>query len=130
MSLARQKPRLGYRRHHAGLDRRGAAVSSQRVYQLYRKECLAVRRLLRKRYLRMSAEPSLLARRSQEWALGFVHDSLTTGRGIRILTIVDCFTREPPARRLGNPAGFSTFPPPDDGGYLSTQNSSSPIPAG
>lgn len=97
ITLARQKPRWGYRRLHALLDRRGVVVSPQRVYRIYRKEGLAVRRLRRKRYLRMEVETPLLARSNQEWALDFVHDALTTGRGIRILTIVDCFTRESPA---------------------------------
>lgn len=97
VNLARQKPRWGYRRLHILLEKRGVVATSQRVYRVYRKEGLAVRRLRRKRYLRMNVETPLLARPNQEWALDFVHDSLTTGRGIRILTIVDCFTRESPA---------------------------------
>jgi hypothetical protein len=38
VSLARQKPRYGYRRLHALLARRGYAVSAQCVYRLYRSE--------------------------------------------------------------------------------------------
>jgi putative transposase len=38
VSLARQKPRYGYRRLHALLDRRGFAASAQRVYRLHRAE--------------------------------------------------------------------------------------------
>ena len=38
VSLARQKPRYGYRRLHALLTRRGFPVSAQRVYRLYRTE--------------------------------------------------------------------------------------------
>jgi putative transposase len=33
-------------------------------------------------------------RSNQEWALDFVCDALATGRGIRVLTVVDAFTRE------------------------------------
>ncbi len=35
-----------------------------------------------------------LSRANQEWALDFVSDALATGRGIRVLTMVDAFTRE------------------------------------
>jgi putative transposase len=38
VSVARQKPRYGYRRLHALLSRRGFAVSAQRVYRLYKAE--------------------------------------------------------------------------------------------
>jgi putative transposase len=52
-----------------------------------------VRRLKRKRLARV-AVASHLVRSNQEWALDFVSDSLATGRGIRVLTVVDAFTRE------------------------------------
>jgi putative transposase len=70
VSLARQKPRYGYRRLHALLDRRGFAASPQRVYRLYRAEDLMVRRLRRKRLSR-PAVASHLVRSNQEWALDF-----------------------------------------------------------
>lgn len=91
--LARQKPRYGYRRLHAVLSRRGIAASPQRVYRLYRAEGLMVRRLKRKRLARI-ATPSHVVRCNQEWALDFVADAIATGRGIRVLTVVDAFTRE------------------------------------
>jgi len=47
VALARQKPRYGYRRLHAVLERRGVAASPQRVYRLCRREGLMVRRLRR-----------------------------------------------------------------------------------
>jgi len=91
--LARQKPRYGYRRLHALVTKRGFQASAQRVYRLYRAEGLMVRRLKRKRLARV-AVASHLVRSNQEWALDFVSDSLATGRGIRLLTVVDAFTRE------------------------------------
>jgi len=93
ISLARQKPRYGYRRLHALLIRRGFPVSAQRLYRLYRAEGLMVRRLKRKRLYRVAVAPHLM-RSNQEWALDFVSDSLATGRGIRVLAVVDSFTRE------------------------------------
>ena len=93
VNLARQKPRYGYRRLHALVTKRGFKASAQRVYRLYRAEGLMVRRLKRKRLARV-AVASHLVRSNQEWALDFVSDSLATGRGIRVLTVVDAFTRE------------------------------------
>jgi putative transposase len=93
VSLARQKPRYGYRRLHALLIRRGFPVSAQRLYRLYRTEGLMVRRLKRKRLYRVPVA-SHVVRSNQEWALDFVSDALATGRGIRVLAVVDSFTRE------------------------------------
>ncbi len=93
VSLARQKPRYGYRRLHALLTRREHPASVMRIYRLYREEGLAVRRLKRKRLSRV-AVASHLVRSNQEWALDFACDTLATGRGIRVLAVVDAFTRE------------------------------------
>jgi putative transposase len=93
VTLARQKPRYGYRRLHAMLERRGIEASPQRVYRLYRAEGLMVRRLRRRRLSRVPVA-SHLVRSDQEWALDFACDALGTGRGIRVLAIVDAYTRE------------------------------------
>jgi putative transposase len=97
IALARQKPRYGYRRLCALLERGGSKASPQRVYRIYSAERLAVRRLKRKRLLRPAPENALLSRANQEWAIDFVADGLATGRGLRMLTVVDSFTRECPA---------------------------------
>jgi len=94
VKLARQKPRYGYRRLHVLLNKRGHPASAQRIYRLYREERLMVRRLRRKRLVRPANEGRLLMRSNQEWAVDFACDGLATGRGIRILAIVDAFTRE------------------------------------
>jgi hypothetical protein len=44
-----------------------------------------------------SARSDILTKRHQEWAMDFVADGIASGRGIRILTMVDWFTRECPA---------------------------------
>ena len=95
--LARQKPRYGYRRLWALLTRQGWPVNVKRVYRLYREEGLAVRRLRRKRVVRTAPPNAQLVAANQEWALDFVTDALATGRGLRMLTVVDSFTRECPA---------------------------------
>jgi hypothetical protein len=100
VTLARQKPRYGYRRLWAVLSRRGHKVNVKCIYRLYRQANLAVRRLRRKRLGRTAPVNTMLAP-NQEWALDFVADGVGSGRGIRILTMVDGFTRECPAREVG-----------------------------
>ena len=94
VKLARQKPRYGYRRLHALLERRGHEVNVKRVYRLYAEEGLAVRRRKRKRLVRDRALEPRLIRPNQEWAMDFIIDGLATGRMVRILSVVDAYTRE------------------------------------
>jgi putative transposase len=97
VALARQKPRFGYRRLWYQLTRNRPELSMSRVYRLYRKEHLSVRRIARKKLRTGAAVNALLKRPNQEWALDFMSDALATGRAIRLLTMVDGFTRECPA---------------------------------
>ena len=94
VKLARQKPRYGYRRLHAVLERRGERVNVKRVYRLYAEEGLAVRRRRRKRLVRERVAEPRLIRANQEWAMDFIVDGLANGRMVRILSVVDAFTRE------------------------------------
>jgi putative transposase len=97
VALARQKPRFGYRRLWHMLTKSRPELSMSRVYRLYRKEHLSVRRIARKKLRTGAAVNALLTRPNQEWAIDFMSDALATGRGIRLLTMVDGFTRECPA---------------------------------
>ena len=92
--LARQKPRFGYRRLHALLARKGQEVNVKRVYRLYVEEGLAVRRKKRRRLVRDRALEPRLTRPNQEWAMDFIVDGLATGRMVRVLSVVDAYTRE------------------------------------
>lgn len=94
VKLASQRPRYGYRRLHAVLERRGQAVNVKRVYRLYAEEGLAVRRRRRKRLVRERVAEPRLIRANQEWAMDFIVDGLANGRMVRILSVVDAFTRE------------------------------------
>jgi len=94
VELARQKPRFGYRRLQVVLTKRGWVVNVMRVYRLYREEALLVRRQRRKRLVRsVPAEPRLW-RPNQEWAMDFIVDGLASGRMVRMLSILDAYTRE------------------------------------
>ena len=94
VELAREKPRFGYRRLQVLLGRAGEHVNHKRVHRVYREAGLMIRRKKRKHCVR-EGKP-LLARTSanQEWALDFVHDAVECGRAIRVLSVVDAYTRE------------------------------------
>ena len=94
VELAREKPRFGYRRLHVLLGRSGEHVNHKRVHRVYREAGLMIRRKKRKHCVR-EGKP-LLARTAanQEWALDFVHDAVECGRTIRLLSVVDAYTRE------------------------------------
>ena len=53
-----------------------------------------VRRRKRKRLVRDRALEPRLVRPNQEWAMDFIVDGLATGRMVRILSVVDAYTRE------------------------------------
>jgi putative transposase len=94
VELAREKPRFGYRRLQVLLRRSGEPVNHKRLHRVYREAGLAIRRKKRK-YCVREGKP-LVARTSanQEWALDFVHDAVECGRTIRMLSVVDAYTRE------------------------------------
>ena len=94
VELARSKPRFGYRRLHVLLGRAGEHVNHKRVHRVYQAAGLMIRRKKRKHCVR-EGKP-LVARTSanQEWALDFVHDAVECGRAIRVLSVVDAYTRE------------------------------------
>lgn len=94
VELAREKPRLGYRRLHVLLRRSGEVVNHKRVHRVYREVGLTLRRKKRKHYARQSAPLRQYTAANQEWALDFAHDAIAAGRAIRVLSVVDAFTRE------------------------------------
>jgi len=104
-ALALAHPRFGYRRLHALLRRAGLAVNAKRVLRLLRAEGLLVRPRKRRRPRRGLAPARLRAptRPNEIWAMDFVQDALARGRTLRVLTLIDEFTRE----SLALEAGFS-----------------------
>jgi putative transposase len=93
--LAAEKRRYGYRRLHVLLRREGVRVNHKCVERIYREEGLSVRRRKRKRAAGVRAETWLAATApDQRWSLDFVSDALWWGRKLRMLTVVDTYTRE------------------------------------
>jgi len=94
--IAERKKRWGYRRAHAQLRHDGWHVNRKRVQRLWREEGLRVPQKTRKRRRTGDAEATLLRaeRPNQLWALDFQYDQTADGRMLRLLNIVDEFTRE------------------------------------
>lgn len=97
--IAQTRVRYGYRRVHVLLRREGWEINAKRVYRLYKELGLQLRHKTPKRRvkakLREDRRPALRA--NETWAMDFVHDQLVTGTKIRVLTIVDTFSRYAPA---------------------------------
>jgi len=94
-TLAGERPRFGYRRLHVLLRREGITVNHKRIARLYREEGLAVRGRTHKSRARIRrGRPPAPQRANEQWALDFVEDALASGRKIRLLSIIDVFTRE------------------------------------
>jgi putative transposase len=94
VELAREKPRFGYRRLHVLMRRTGEQVNHKRVYRVYQEPGLLVRRKARKPLVREGVMKPVLTAANQEWAPDFVHDAMASGRAMRVLSVMDAFTRE------------------------------------
>ena len=93
--LAATHVRYGYRRLTILLRREGWKVNAKRVYRLYDEENLKVRSVERKKIARRQRVPQGQAVKPDDcWSADFVSDKLVDGRPIRVLTVVDQFTRE------------------------------------
>jgi len=94
--IAAVRVSYGYKRIHALLEREGWQMNHKRVYRIYKEEGLMLRRRNPKR--RVSArkrmdQPQATAP-NESWSMGFMSDQLFDGRRIRVLTLVDNFSRE------------------------------------
>jgi putative transposase len=91
--LATRHPRYGYRRISVLLNRT-QRVNQKRVRRLWRLQRLQVRRVVRKRTQRPQPTRMQAAYPGHIWAYDFVEDALMDGTPLRILTVMDEFTRE------------------------------------
>lgn len=86
------------------LKREGWCVGKHVVYRLYREEGLVLRsKRPRRRKMAVHREArSQPSRPNQAWSLDFVHDRLADSTKIRLLTVIDVFTREALAVEVGH----------------------------
>ena len=101
--LAQVRVRYGYRRLHVLLRREGWSLGKEQAYRLYTEEHLQLRskRPRRRKMLVTRRERYVPRRANQAWSMDFVADQLVDGTKIRILTIVDVYTREALCTRVG-----------------------------
>lgn len=93
--LAAQHPRWGCPLLHDLLRREGLVQNHKRTERLYRQEQLSLRRKHRKKLPAAARVPLPVASKPNErWSMDFVHDQLSNGRRLRVLTLVDDFTRQ------------------------------------
>jgi putative transposase len=96
--ISRERPRWGYRRAHALLCADGWVVNIKRTRRIWREEGLRVPRTRRKRQrLGESTVPAnrLRAERPDHvWAIDFQWDQTADGHNLKLLHVVDEFTRE------------------------------------
>lgn len=96
--LAGKHPRYGYRRVWALLRSEGFAVNRKRIWRLWRREGLKVTKKQRKkRRLGHSGNSSQRQRaqhRNQVWSYDFVMDQTADGRRLKLLPVLDEYTRE------------------------------------
>ena len=98
LQLSRKHPRYGYRRVTALLRTEGWSVNRKRVHRLWQREGLWVPRVQHKRR-RLGSAKGGCERLSAEapnhvWSYDFVHDRTVDGRRLKLLVVVDEYTRE------------------------------------
>jgi len=105
IELAKRYGRYEYRRITASLRRAGWPVNRKRVERIWRLERLKVPQRQPKRGRLWLADGSCLRLRPERanhvWAYDFVEDRTRDGRKFRMLCVVDEFTREALAIRVG-----------------------------
>jgi putative transposase len=80
------------------LRREGWKVNHKKVYRLYKLEGLSLRlKKTKKRVSRLRVVQPQAQHPNERWSLDFMSDTLGSGRRIRVLTVVDHFSRVSPA---------------------------------
>ncbi len=90
--------RYGYRRVHVLLRREGWRINSKKTHRIYNELGLQLRNKTPKRRVKakLREDRREATQPNETWAMDFVHDQLATGRKIRVLTVVDTFSRYSP----------------------------------
>ncbi len=88
----------GYRRVYNILRRDGRHLNLKKDYRLYRELGLQLRNKTPNRRVKanLREDRAPAVRSNDVWAMDFVHDQLATGRKLRILTVVDTYSRLSP----------------------------------
>ena len=96
-AIKAKQSRVGYRMAtHLVRRETGQPLNPKRVYRLWKREGLAVRRRVKKKRLAgpKQERPECAIRPNHVWTVDFIQDQTMTGRTLRFLTVTDEFTRE------------------------------------
>ncbi len=101
--MAMKHPRFGYRRIWAMLRREGIKVNVKKVYRLWKLEKLS---LPKRRPRKPRAKPTIgimpkAEKANQIWTYDFVFDQSLSGKSLKMLTLIDEYTRECLAVEVG-----------------------------
>ena len=101
--ITQARVHYGYRRVHLMLRREGVKDNHKRVYRLNREQGLSLRhkRLKRHKAAKLRQPKNVAQHANQIWSMDFVADDLFDDRKLRMLTVMDCFTRESLAIHVG-----------------------------
>lgn len=96
--ICQTRIRYGYRRVHVLLRREGWRINHKKTRRIYRELGLQLRNKTPKRRVKAKLREDRVnaTRPNETWAMDFVHDQLATGRKIRVLAVVDTFSRYVP----------------------------------
>jgi putative transposase len=96
--ICQTRVRYGYRRIHVMLQRDGWKVNQKKVRRIYNELGLQLRNKTPKRRVKakLRDDRQESVQPNETWAMDFVHDQLATGKKIRVLTVVDTFSRFSP----------------------------------
>jgi len=92
-ALGEQYPRYGYLMLHGMLRSEGLVENRKRTYRLYTELEMQVRTKRRKKLVRPRVPMAVPTRPNERWSMDFVSDQLANGRRIRVLNIVDDYSR-------------------------------------
>ena len=97
-AICETRVRYGYRRVHVLLEREGWRINIKKTHRIYNALGLQLRNKTPKRRVKakLREDRCTVTRPNETWAMDFVHDQLATGRKIRVLTVVDTFSRYAP----------------------------------
>ena len=111
--IARQHPRWGWKTAHAIVRREGWAVNRKRTQRLWRSEGLRRPAPHKRKRRRPEGGAGLLrpTHPNHVWALDFQFDETADYRRLKLLNIVDEYTREALAMRADVPAPLTTSSP-------------------
>jgi len=101
--LAMKHPSFGYRRIRALLEREAIKINLKKAYRLWKQEKLA---LPKRRPRKSRAKPTVgilpkAEKANQVWTYDFVFDQSLSGKSLKMLTLIDEYTRECLAVEVG-----------------------------